>query len=108
MQFTFGDKREVYLQGESALPVTEKESMPKGKPSLDPKVNCMHRDVIRHSFSRGLSNKKQEHTTNVVVLFNLIVLMKSVLNMKQIVIFSNAKSITTRFKNIVGCQGFYS
>ena len=31
MQFTFGDKREVNLQGESFLPVTEKESMQEGK-----------------------------------------------------------------------------
>ena len=31
MQFTFGYKREVYLLGESALPVTEKESMQEGK-----------------------------------------------------------------------------
>ena len=27
MQFTLGDKREVYLLDESVLPVTEKESM---------------------------------------------------------------------------------
>ena len=31
MQFTFGDKREVYLLDESALPVTKKESMREGK-----------------------------------------------------------------------------
>ena len=31
MQFTFGDKREVYLLDESARPVTEKESMLEGK-----------------------------------------------------------------------------
>ena len=30
MQFTFGDKGEVYLQNESALPVTRKESVPEG------------------------------------------------------------------------------
>ena len=31
MQFTFGDKREVNLLGESALPVTTKESGERGK-----------------------------------------------------------------------------
>ena len=30
-QFNFGDKREVYLLGESALPVNKKESMQMGK-----------------------------------------------------------------------------
>ena len=75
VQFTYGDKREVYLLDENALPVTKKEGMRKGKKSLgprikfstgilsflvtgralssyrytsllSPKVNCMHRDVI--------------------------------------------------------------
>ena len=36
MQFTFGDEREVYLLDESALPVTEKESMREGKRSIGP------------------------------------------------------------------------
>ena len=36
MQFTFGDKREVYLFDESAIPVTEKESMREGKRSIGP------------------------------------------------------------------------
>ena len=31
VQFTFGDKRDVYLLDESALPVMEKESMQMGK-----------------------------------------------------------------------------
>ena len=31
MQFTFGDKREDYLLGESALPVTKKEKEARGK-----------------------------------------------------------------------------
>ena len=31
MQFTFGDKKEVYLLDESILPVTEKERRQKGK-----------------------------------------------------------------------------
>ena len=34
MQFIFGDKREVKLWGESALPVTEKERMREGKKVL--------------------------------------------------------------------------
>ena len=38
IQFTFGDKREVYLQDESLLPVTEKESMRKIKKSIGPKT----------------------------------------------------------------------
>ena len=33
-QFTFMDKREIYLLDESALPVTEKESMGEGKRSI--------------------------------------------------------------------------
>ena len=33
MQFTFGDKEEVYLLDESALPVTAKESKQEGKMS---------------------------------------------------------------------------
>ena len=55
MQFTFGDKREVYLQDESALPVTEKESMREGKKSIGPRMKYGHSNfnVI----------KKQEHTT---------------------------------------------
>ena len=39
MQFTFGDKREVYLLDESVLlPVTEKESMQEGKKSMGPRM----------------------------------------------------------------------
>ena len=38
MQFTFWDKREVYLLEESALPVTEKESMQEGKRSIGPRM----------------------------------------------------------------------
>ena len=34
MQFIFGDKREVKLWGESALPVTEKERMREGKKGI--------------------------------------------------------------------------
>ena len=35
VQFTFGDKREVYLLDEIALPVTEKESMQKGNININ-------------------------------------------------------------------------
>ena len=38
MQFSFGDKREVYLLGESALPVTEKENMQEGKMIQPPTI----------------------------------------------------------------------
>ena len=31
MQFTFGNKGEIYLQDKSALPVTKKEGMAEGK-----------------------------------------------------------------------------
>ena len=34
IQLTFGDKREVYLQDESALPLTRKESIREGKKSI--------------------------------------------------------------------------
>ena len=62
MQFTFGDKREVYQLDENALPVTEKESVREGKRSISPwmkcghanlSLNCMHRDVKIASFCRG-------------------------------------------------------
>ena len=42
MQFTFGDKREVYLKDESALPVTKKESKCKGKMSIAPRMKYKH------------------------------------------------------------------
>ena len=38
MQFTFGDKREVYLLVKSALPVTEIESMWERKKSIGPRM----------------------------------------------------------------------
>ena len=38
MQFTLGDKREVYLLDESVLTVTEKESMREGKRSIGPRM----------------------------------------------------------------------
>ena len=45
MQFTFGDKREVYLQDESALPVIKKESMQKGKYSIGPRMKYGHSNL---------------------------------------------------------------
>ena len=51
MQFTFGDKGEVYLLGESALPVTEKESMRKGKKSIGPRMKFNNR------FTAKMGNK---------------------------------------------------
>ena len=42
IQFTFGDKREVYLLNESALPVTEKESVQ----SIGPKMKYGHANLI--------------------------------------------------------------
>ena len=42
MQFTFGDKREVYLLDESAPPVTEKESMREEKRSISPRTKYGH------------------------------------------------------------------
>ena len=62
MQFTFWDKREVYLQNKSALPVTKKESMQEGKKStlvlqvnlsIVPKVKCTHCYITRQSFCKG-------------------------------------------------------
>ena len=38
MQFTFGDKREVYLLDESALPVTGKERRGEGESSIGPRM----------------------------------------------------------------------
>ena len=60
MQFTFGDKGEVYLLGESALPVTEKERRREAKRSIGPRIKYGHanHDVTRQSICRGLSNKK--------------------------------------------------
>ena len=57
MQFTFGDKGDVYPLDESVLPVTEKEKRQEGKrcigprmnSPLSPKVNCMHHDVRMES-----------------------------------------------------------
>ena len=60
MQFTFGEKREVYLLNESALPVTEKESMQEGKKSFGPRMKYGHTNLVTSRWSHfavGLSNK---------------------------------------------------
>ena len=38
LQFTFGDKGEVYMLDESALPVTEKDSKLERKKSISPRI----------------------------------------------------------------------
>ena len=45
MQFTFGDKREVYLHDKSALSVTRKESMREGKKRNGPKMKYGHTNL---------------------------------------------------------------
>ena len=45
MQFTFGDKREVYLLDESVLPVTEKEWRREGKRSIGPRIKYGHTNL---------------------------------------------------------------
>ena len=42
MQFTFGDKGEVYLLDTSALPVTEKERRRLGKRTICPRMKYGH------------------------------------------------------------------
>ena len=61
MQFIFGDKREVYLLEESALPVTKKESMQERKRSIGPRVRYGHPNLT--SF--------YPHTNEQVCVFNL-------------------------------------
>ena len=41
-QFTFVDKREVYLLDESVLPVMEKDSKGKGKKGIRPRMKYGH------------------------------------------------------------------
>ena len=55
MQFTFGDKRKIYLLDKSALFVTEKEIMREGKRSIGPRIKYGHanHDVTRQSICRG-------------------------------------------------------
>ena len=61
MQFNFGDEREVYLLNESALPVTEKESKPKGKRSIGPRMKYGHENL----------NSFCAHTNKRVCVINL-------------------------------------
>ena len=72
MQFTFGDEREVYLLDESALPVTEKESMQEGKRSICPRMKyghanlnsfCPHTNERVCVFAGGQVIKKHKYTT---------------------------------------------
>ena len=46
MQFTFGDKRVVYLLGEIALPVTAKERRGEGKTNISPRMKYGHANLI--------------------------------------------------------------
>ena len=55
VQFTFGDKREVYLLDKSALLVTEKESMQEGKNSICPRMKYGHANLT--SLSERKMNK---------------------------------------------------
>ena len=48
MQFTFGDKGEVYLLDESALPVTKKEKWREGKITIGPRMKYGHANVPRY------------------------------------------------------------
>ena len=73
MQFTFGDKREVYLLDESALPLNKKESMREGKrrmkyghaslSSFNPNTN----EQVGYSTSHVI--KKHKYTTDTFCLF---------------------------------------
>ena len=45
MQFTFGDKGEVYLLDESAQPVTEKERRGEKKSSISPRMKYGHANL---------------------------------------------------------------
>ena len=71
MQFTFGDKREVYLLDESVLPVTEKESMREGKKSMGPRMK----------YVRTNPNSFCALTNDWVFVFNLSSLSLSVTQM---------------------------
>ena len=61
MQFTFGDKREVYLVDESVLPVTEKERRGEGKSSNSPRMKCGHGILVltNNCFLTGCDNSAQ-------------------------------------------------
>ena len=57
MQLVFGDKRDVNLQDESALPVTKKESMQKGKKSISPRMKYGGANLLK------VLLKKHKYTT---------------------------------------------
>ena len=51
VQFTFGDKGEVYQLDERALPVMKKESMWEGKKTISPRMIYGHANYAQtHSF----------------------------------------------------------
>ena len=54
MQFTFGDEREIYLLGVSALPVTEKEIMGDGKKSIGPGMKFNMQFLLNNMFQVSL------------------------------------------------------
>ena len=61
MQFTFGDEIEVHLLDDSALPVTEKESMREGKRSIGPRIKYGHANL----------SSVCAHTNKRVCVYNL-------------------------------------
>ena len=64
MKFTFGDKREVCLLGESALPVTAKERRVEGKTNINPRMKYGHTNLISFLpiFRNDLNNKTDLNT----------------------------------------------
>ena len=60
MQFNFGDKREVYLLDESALSVTEKESMQEGKRSIGPRMKYGHANFVVGNVALTCQHQKFE------------------------------------------------
>ena len=55
MQFSFGDKGEVYLLDESVLSVTEKERRREGKSNIGPRMkygHANHNSVCSHTNGR--------------------------------------------------------
>ena len=52
MQFILGDKREVHLLEESALPVTEKARRGEGKRNIGPRMKYLKlENVLNHMFN---------------------------------------------------------
>ena len=59
MQFILGDKREVHLLGESALPVTEKERRGEGKTTISPRMKYGHANLKSFfPYTNGRCSKK--------------------------------------------------